>query len=206
MEKDEIEDLLNTYTHKNVKSIGYERISYAGGSCFCDFSKQSFKQYTGLDLSYYSRGDDVFEKWKIMNITDKLRTLNDCIRKIRPDMEICLHTSLATGWGHETHKLKGAGVDYVMPHIAHFPMNQTEFNTLLDSIFPNNIILQVCVRNKSLANYNIWIKTPEIISNIGIWVKEYRKNHPNLKGIVFFNENTVSDENRKAVYNLIKEL
>lgn len=206
LEKDEMEDLLNTYNHRNVKSIGYERISYAGGSCFCDFSQKTFKHYTGNDLSGYSRGDNVFEEWKILNITDKLKTFNDCIREIRSDMKICLHTSLASGWGHEADKLKGAGVDCVMPHIAHFPINQNDFNTLLDSIYPNDIILQVCVRNKALSNYNIWAKTPQIIKDIGTWIKDYKSNHSNLKGVVFFNENTVSNENRKAVYDLISEL
>ena len=131
--------------------------------------------------------------------------MNDCIRSINQDIEICLHTSLAKGWGHEVRKLKGAGVDCIMPHIAHFPISQTEFNNLLDSIYPNDIILHVCVRNKSLSNYDIWIKTPQIIQNIGNWIREYKEDHSNLKDVVFFNENTVSDENRRAVYQLISD-
>lgn len=206
LEKDEITDLLELYNHKNVKSIGYERLSYAGGSCFCDFSKTAFQKETGLDLSGFSRGDLVFEQWKVSNITNKLKSLNDSIRAIRPDIMISLHTSLASGWGHEKSKLRGAGIDCVMPHIAHFPMNQNDFNFLLDSIYPNDIILQVCVRDKALNNYNIWAKTPQIIRDIGIWIKEYKINHSNLKGIIFFNENTVSHENRKTVYDLIREL
>lgn len=206
LENNEVFDLLNAYNHKNVTSIGYERISYAGGSCFCDYSKSAFNSETGLDLSKYKRGDYVFEQWKIKNISDKLKNLNDGIKAVRPDISICLHTSLSSGWGHEANNLRHVGVDMVMPHIAHFPMNQIEFNALLDSIYPNNIILQVCVRNKSLSNYNIWVKTPDIIKDIGIWVKEYKKDHSNLKGIVFFNGNTVSNENKKAVYQLIKEL
>jgi len=205
LELDEISDLLKLYNHENVKSIGYERLSYAGGSCFCDYSKFLFNQDTGLNLSDYTRGDKVFENWKVENITDKLKTMNDYIRSINQDIEICLHTSLAKGWGHEVSKLKDAGVDCVMPHIAHFPMSQLEFNNLLDNIYPNDIILQVCVRNKSLSNYDIWIKTPEIIQNIGSWIREYKEDHSNLKGVVFFNENTVSDESRRAVYQLISD-
>jgi hypothetical protein len=205
LELDEISDLLKLYNHENVKSIGYERLSYAGGSCFCDYSKFLFNQDTGLNLSDYTRGDKVFENWKVENITDKLKTMNDYIRSINQDIEICLHTSLAKGWGHEVSKLKDAGVDCVMPHIAHFPMSQLEFNNLLDNIYPNDIILQVCVRNKSLSNYDIWIKTPEIIQNIGSWIREYKEDHSNLKGVVFFNENTVSDESRRAVNQLISD-
>ena len=101
LEKDEITDLLESYNHKNVKSIGYERLSYAGGSCFCDFSKIAFTKDTRLDMTGFSRGDPVFEQWKASNITNKLKNLNDSIRAIRPDIMISLHTSLASGWGHE---------------------------------------------------------------------------------------------------------
>ena len=205
LELDEISDLLKLYNHENVRSISYERLSYAKGSCFCDYTKLLFNQDTGLKLSDYSRDDEIFEKWKIEKITEKLKTMNDHIRSINQDVEICLHTSLAKGWGHEARKLKGAGVNCVMPHIAHFPISQTEFNNLLDSIYPNDIILQVCVRNKSLSNYDIWIKTPQIIQNIGNWIREYKEDHSNLKGVVFFNENTVSDENRRAVYQLVSD-
>jgi hypothetical protein len=206
MEKDEVEDLLTVYNQKNVQSIGYERLSYAGGSCYCEDTKRLFHAGTGLDITDYNRGDEIIENWKVEHISNKISEMNRSIRAIRPDMDVWLHSSCASGWGHDPKRLRSAGINYVIPHVAHFQMTKQDLFTLLDRIAPNDIVLHFCVRNKALKNYNIWVKTPEIIKMVGEWVKEYMCTHSNLKGVLFFNENTVPEENRKAAYELIKEL
>ena len=51
-------------------------------------------------------------------------------------------------------------------------------------------------------NYNLWIKTPEIIRQAIDWVLEYPGD--NLAGFTFFNENATSPRNKQAVYEQIK--
>lgn len=206
LENDEIEDLLTTYDQKNVHSIGYERLSYSGGSCYCENTKRLFNIETGLDMTDFNGGDEILENWKTESITKKMSELNRRIKALRPDMDVWLHSSCALGWGHDPKRLKSAGIDYVIPHIVHFPMTKQDLFSLLDHIAPNDIVLHFCVRNKALKNYNIWVKTPEIIKTIGEWIKEYMCDHSNLKGVLFFNENTVPEENREVVYELLKDL
>ncbi|MBN2557581.1 MAG: hypothetical protein JXB33_02360 [Clostridia bacterium] len=203
LEKDEIMDLLAFYNKDaKIHSIGYERLSYAGGSCHCKFTQQEFHKDTGMRLEKFRDDDPFVEKWKADNITGKIAKLNKMIKSSGSGIETWLHTSCAPGWGHDPKRLKAAGIDCVVPHIAHFPMNRGEFNALLDGISPNDIVLHFCVRSRALQNYGIWEKTPRIIGQIGEWIHEYRRDNENLKGILFFNENTVSDENREAVYRL----
>jgi len=206
LENDEVEDLLRLYNHSNVQSIGFERLSFAPGSCYCADCQKAFFKDTGLSLPDYTDNDAVFEQWKNDVITKKLCILSEKIRAIRPGMEVWLHTSCATGWGHDPNRLKEAKIDCVIPHIAHFEMNQLQLNTLLNHISPNDTVLHCCVRNKALQNYPIWAKTPALIAQIGQWIADYRSGHEQLRGILFFNENTVSEENRKAVYGLVNKL
>ncbi len=206
LEKDEIEDLLTIYNHKNVRSISFERLSFSKGSCWCRCSEAQFFKDTGYSIAGYGDGNPVFDEWKNSNINGKLRNLNEMIKTIKPGTEVWLHSSCVPGWGHDPKKLKEAGVDCVVPHIAHFPMNQQDFNTVLDRINPNDKVLHFCVRNKALQNYRVWEKNPQIIAEIGEWIEQYRRENKNLKGILFFNENTVSKENRNAVYRLVEKL
>lgn len=205
LENDEMADLLRFYNHKNVKSIGYERLSYASGSCYCDATAEKFCKDTGEPIIAYGDGDDLFDDWKVNSITGKMSELNKKIKTIKPDTEVWLHSSCAPGWGHDAGQLRGAGVDCVVPHVAHFQMDKTGFDGLLDRVGPNDTVLHICVRDKALPNYKIWQKTPEIIEEIGDWALGYRRANGRLKGILFFNENTVSDENRTAVYRLTKK-
>lgn len=206
LENDEIEDLLTLYNHPNVQSIGFERLSFAPGSCYCADCRKAFSKDTGLSLPDYTDDDAVFEQWKNEVITKKLRVLGEKIRVLRPGMEVWLHSSCATGWGHDPRRLTEAKIDCVIPHIAHFETNQEQLNALLDHVGPTDTVLHMCVRNRALKNYPIWAKTPELIAQIGQWIAKYRDDHENLRGILFFNENTVSEENRKAVYRLVNKM
>ena len=206
LEQREIEDLLMFYNHPNVKSVGYERLSFSPGTCCCAACTEKYKIETGKDIHDFSDGDMLFDRWKADVITAKMKVLNEKIKSIKPDMQVFLHSSCADGWGHDPKRLKDASVDAVMPHIAHFETTKRQFDALLDKLTPNDIVLQMCVRNRVLKNYPIWAKTPQIISQFGDWIMQYREKDDRLKGVLFFNENTVCEENRKAVYEVVKRL
>lgn len=205
LENDETEDLLKFYNHRNVKSIAFERLSYSSGSCYCAASAEKFMRETGRSMADYGEGDALFDEWKVNSISEKIAELNKRIKTLKPSIQVWLHSSCAPGWGHASARLKGAGVDCVVPHVAHFVMDKAGFNTLLDRVGPNDTVLHFCVRDKVLKNYNIWQKSPANIEEIGEWALQYAQANPHLKGILFFNENTVSDENRAEVYRLIKK-
>jgi len=206
LEQREIADLLALYNHPNVKSVGYERLSFAPGSCYCPACAEEFKADTGGDIHDFTDEDMLFDRWKTDVITAKMKLLNEKIKSIKPGTQVYLHSSCAEGWGHDPNRLKGALIDAVMPHIAHFETTQAHFNALLDRLAPNDLVLQVCVRNKALNNYPIWTKTPEMIGQFGDWINEYHEKDNRLRGVLFFNENTVCSENRKAVYEVAKRL
>lgn len=206
LEQREIADLLTFYNHPNVKSVGYERLSFAPGTCYCGACTEKFKVETGKDIHDFSDGDMLFDRWKTDIITAKMKMLNGKIKSIKPGTQVYLHSSCANGWGHDPRRLKEASVDAVMPHIAHFETTKSQFNTQLDKLSPNDMVLHLCVRNRVLKNYLIWAKTPQIISQFGDWIMQYREKDDRLKGVLFFNENTVCPENRKAVYEVVKRL
>ncbi|MBN2851933.1 MAG: hypothetical protein JXQ23_04275 [Clostridia bacterium] len=205
-ENSEIEDLLTYYHHENVCSIGYERLSFSPGSCYCRFCQEKFFNDTGKNIFDYQDGDLLFDEWKNKNISEKLYNFNRRIKDKKNDIEIWLHTSCAKGWGHQPDKLQDSLVDYVMPHIAHFKTTRQEYISKMDKLAPCEMVLQMCVRNKGLQNYPLWEKTPQIIAEVGEWIYDYVQQDHRLKGVVFFNENNVSDDNRNAVYQLVERL
>lgn len=206
LENDEIESLMSLYNQENVKSISYERLSFAQGSCYCQACEDLFRKDTNKSIFDYEDGDSLFDEWKINNMTMKIKAFNQRIKMIKPAAEVWVHSSLAEGWGHHPDKMKEAKVDCIMPHIAHFETGRQKFNELLERMAPNDMVLQMCVRDKVLQNYPIWEKNPMIIKEIGEWICECRATNDRLKGVLFFNENNVSDANRKAVYNLVQKL
>ncbi len=206
LEQREIADLLSFYRHPNVKSIGHERLSFSPGTCYCTACAEIFKADTGLDIHDFTDGDALFDRWKADIILSKQKELNDKIKAIKTGTQVYLHSSCADGWGHDPKRLKDASIDAVMPHIAHFETTKAQFDALLDKLTPNDMVLQMCVRSKALNNYPIWPKTPQIISQFGDWIEEYRERDDRLKGVLFFNENTVCEENRKAVYEVVNRL
>ncbi len=204
LENDEIADLLALYGGANVTSVAYERLSFAAGTCRCESCARRFLEDTGRDLDAEEDGSAVFEAWKTDVITEKMCALNRAVKTARPGTQVWLHSSCAPGWGHDPARLAGAGVDCVVPHVAHFAMEKQDFNALLDRLAPNDTVLHFCVRNRALPRYPIWEKTPADIAEIGGWALDYARRSKRMNGILFFNENTVSDENRRAVYRLVE--
>jgi hypothetical protein len=201
---DEAEDLLRTYNHPNVKSFSLERLSYGGGGayCFCRDTQQAFERETGRPM--LRAAPKAIEAWRNDRIGGLLKRYVDHVRSVRPGIEVALHTQCAPGWGHRPDRLPDCGIDYLMPHSFQFPETRDSFHRMLDRLAPNRCVLHFCSRDRRPANYDLWIKTPEIIAQGVRWAMDY-PDRDRIQGIVFFNPNATSAENRKAVYQQVKQ-
>jgi hypothetical protein len=198
---DEAADLLHFYDHPNVTSFGFERVSYAGsGHCFCRYTQEKYRQETGGSL--LETPQDAFDAWKVSRMSGLLQAYVRHIRSIRPNLGAWLHTRCAHGWGHDPARLKACGIDYLLPHVIQFPETREKLHQDLARMAPNSCVLHFCTRDRRPANYNLWLKTPEIITQAIDWVVQYPGN--NLAGILFFNEVATSPKNKKTVYDQIR--
>ena len=194
---DESTDLLQFYNHPNVVSYSFERISYSGKTtCYCPYTKQAFQEATGQ--TFEDADARQREEWKTDQICRYLTQFSEHLRKIHPGIEIGLHTQCSRGWGHDPKRLQECGITYLMPHTIQFPTTKQELYFMLDYLAPNPCILHFCSRDRRPENYNLWIKTPEIIEEALQWVHDYPGD--NVIGIVFFNEPATSPVNKEAVY------
>ena len=198
---DEVEDLLTYYNHPNVTSYAFERISYADRRyCYCRSTEDVYERETGSSIR---KADGMqLEEWKKRHISACIKRYVSHIKAIRPNIAVCLHTQCAKGWGHDPARLPDCGVDFVQPHTIHFQESKEQIHAKLRYLAPNSCVLHFCARDRRPANYNLWIKTPDVIAQALDWVYEYPGN--NLEGILFFNETACSPRNKQAVYELIK--
>ncbi len=198
---DEVTDLLSFYDSPNVTSYGLERLSYTSPeSCYCKATQERFLRETGHPL--LEATPDSFEAWKTGNITRYLREYTQRIRRLRPNLEVWLHTQCAPGWGHDPKQLAAAGISGLLPHYIQFKESEAQNHQRLQRLAPNPCVLHFCSRDQAPKNYPIWIKTPEIIKEATDWALRYPGD--NLNGLLFFNETATSATNRRAVYEQIK--
>jgi hypothetical protein len=198
---DEMTDLLSFYAHPNVTSYAFERLSYHDDRfCFCEYTQAAYEASRGASL--LEAGADEIVAWKGEQIGRYLGEYVARIEALRPGLDVWLHTEGRPGWGHAPEHLAGKGIDYAMPGVIHSEMTREELYAVLEHLAPLPTVAHFCVRNRHLAHYPIWIKTPEIIETVLGWLDEYPGD--NLAGILFFNETAVSDANRRAVYEGIK--
>ena len=78
-----------------------------------------------------------------------------------------------------------------------------EIQKVIEYLAPMDIYLHTVIRRDSPHNYQLPPKGPEYIKSIIEWGKEYAKTNPRFKGMSFFNEVKIPDENREAVYDSI---
>lgn len=198
---DEVEDLLTYYNHPNVTSYAFERISYASvGYCYCPHTQEVFKRETGSSI--FDVDNTTLEDWKKRHIGSLIQQYIDHIKKIRPSISVGLHTQCAQGWGHDPKQLQRLGVDFLQPHTIQFQETKKQIYEKLEFLAPNPCVLHFCTRDRRPANYNLWIKNPEIIAEVLDWVYDYPGD--NVAGILFFNETATSPRNKQAVYDRIQ--
>ena len=198
---DEVRDLLEFYNHPNVTSFAFERVGYQGRNfCYCSHTCGRFDSDNGREM--VKAGEEVIDTWKREHVSRLISEYVKHIRQLRPGLSVGLHTQCAPGWGHDASRLPSCGIDIVLPHTVQFQETKTSLHTLLQRLEPNPCVLHFCTRDKRPANYNLWLKTPEIISEVFEWISQYPGN--NLAGFLFFNEPATSDANKKAVYENLK--
>ncbi len=199
---DEVTDLLSFYDSPNVTSYGLERLSYTGPEgCYCKATQERFFRETGQSL--LEAAAEEFEAWKTKNMTRYLREYTEHVKRLRPGIEVWLHTHCAPGWGHDPKQMKAVGIDGLIPPYLHFREIGGEYlHGCLTDLAPNPCVLHFCSRDQAPQNYPIWIKTPEIIKEAIDWALSYPGG--NLNGLLFFNLNATSSKNKAAVYEQIK--
>ena len=74
---------------------------------------------------------------------------------------------------------------------------------MIDYLAPLDVYLHTTIRREPPLNYPLPPKGPEYVRNIIEWGKAYSKTNKRFKGMTFFNEVKIPDENREAVYNSI---
>jgi len=198
---DEVQDLLEFYNHPNVTGFAFERISYQSRNyCYCPKTRERFHSDTGRGLDQARKKQ--IDAWKKDRVGALITEYVRHIRGLRPDLSIGLHTQCAPGWGHDPARLKSYGIDLLLPHTIQFQETEASLHALLRRLEPNPCVLHFCTRDRRPANYNLWIKTPEIINQAFAWIRSYAGE--NLAGFLFFNESATSAANKRAVYENLK--
>ncbi len=198
---DEVLDLLSFYDHPNMKGFAFERVGYQGRDfCYCKDTRARFMAETGSTMNAAEEG--VIDTWKQDRVSALLTDYARHVRRDRPGLALGLHTQCAPGWGHDPARLKSCGIDFLLPHTIQFEETEASLHAMLRRLEPNPCVLHLCTRDRRPANYNLWVKTPEIIHKAFDWVLRYPGE--NLAGFLFFNEPATSPPNKKAVYENLK--
>lgn len=209
--RDKIADVLNRYA--DLDGIVLEHPSYGGDVCYCESTRQRVKQDTGKNVEELSA--DEYRAWKAIRIRDTLIDLKSLIKSINPNFEYGFYTGFSPldgdierfqrDRGHDPQTLKQVGFDFLMPYCEgrHKEYEIEEIQKVIDYLAPMDIYLHTVIRRDSPHNYQLPPKGPEYIRSIIEWGKEYSKTNSRLKGMSFFNEVKIPDENRQAVYDFV---
>ncbi|MBN2024983.1 MAG: hypothetical protein JW809_19560 [Pirellulales bacterium] len=195
---DEVTDLLTYYSDPNVTSYGFENL--CSHDCFCPFTRQKYQRETAKSLLEASDGERL--AWSKRRIAGLLKRFVEHIHRIRPDLDVWLHTRCTDDSGHDPKRLPECGIGYVLPHTFHFPIAKNGFHRTLEHLEPNRCVLHFSARDIRPTNYPLWIQTPESIAEKTGWVLDYPGD--NLAGVVFYNPNAMSPRNIRAVYEQVK--
>ncbi len=211
--KDKISDVLTRY--QNLDGIVLEHPSYSGSPCYCQWSRARIKKDTGKDIEQLNHNELL--EWKSRRIKDTLVDLKKLTKSINPHFEFGFYSGFSPSdgniaafqqdRGHNTETLKEVGLDFVMPYCEgrHKEHETQEIERVIDYLDPLNFYLHTTIRRDSPHNYKLPPKGPDYIKNIIRWGKQYHKINSRFKGMTFFNEVNIPQENRDAVYLSIKE-
>ncbi|MBN1584614.1 MAG: hypothetical protein JXA89_28160 [Anaerolineae bacterium] len=196
---DEVTDLLQFYADSPVDSYAFERIGYNANTCFCPHSKDRFKRDTGQDLGASSFNHLL---WKGNSVRRHLKKYVEVIQQLRPGIEIWAHTGGDPEWGHFPHVLQDVGITTVSNHGQHFLPSEKTFHQQLDWLKPLQCVPHICVRDMPTQNYRVPLRTPEMIRQYADWLTDYAGDR--VAGALFFNEVRTSEQNKAAVYDIVK--
>jgi len=204
---DEVRDLLSYYSHPAVKSYGFEMIGQ--GRCTCPDTMRMFndalgtaKLESGEDLEH---DQELFRLWQAMRGKQALTEYVLALKNIRPSIDIWHHGYMELGdyggYRVSPDSCKKAGIDVAMPCI-HTITEERALKSVLESSEDFPLALHIDTRDKPTKNYSIPLKGPGDIRNMGEWIEN--NNRENLVGAIFFNEVATSKENKRAVYDVVR--
>jgi hypothetical protein len=209
--RDKISDVLTRYN--DLDGIVLEHPSYGSEVCYCKASRERIKHDTGKEVEELSVKE--FQAWKAGRIRDTLQDLKNVVKSINPNFEYGFYTGFSPSdgdianfqlnRGHDPKLLKQVGFDFLMPYCEgrHQEYEAEEIQKVIDYLAPMDIYLHTTIRRDPPHNYKLPPKGPEYIKSIIKWGKEYSKANERLKGMSFFNEVKIPEENRQAVYDSI---
>lgn len=210
--RDQIADVLNRY--RELDGLVLEHPSYAGDMCYCSWSRRRARADTGREIEELSRQQ--FQEWKSRRIKETLLDLKQLVKSINPRFEFGFYTGFSPSdgniaqfqhdRGHDTASLAEVGLDFVMPYCEgrHQARETEEIERVIDFLKPLDFYLHTTIRREPPLNYPLPPKGPEYIQRIIRWGRQYHRRNPRFKGMMFFNEVKLPQENRDAVYAAIK--
>ncbi len=211
--RDKISDVLQRY--KTLDGILLEHPSYSGDTCYCQDTRRKLFSDTGKNLEDISLKE--LREWKSQRIKDTLIDLKNLVKSINPDFKYGFYSGFSPSdgdiaafqlnRGHDTQTLNQVGFDFIMPYCEgrHKNRETEEIERIIRYMAPMDCYLHTTIRRESPHNYQLPPKGPEYIKNIITWGKQYHKQNKQFIGMTFFNEVKIPQENRKAVYDSIRE-
>ena len=205
--RDEVQDLLSFYSHPPVNSYGFEMMGQGG--CTCPDTMTMFEN----TLKTAERGDSEKPEckqnalclWRAMRSRQVLDEFVISVKKTRPSVELWHHGYMELGdyggYRFSPDSYRMAGIDVALPCI-HTIVDETRLKAVIESSEDFPTCLHVDTRDTPTENYQIPLKTPRDILNMGKWIEDNHR--PNLLGAMFFNEVATSKENKRAVYDVVQ--
>ncbi len=207
--RDKVEDVLQRYP--KIDGIALEHPSY-WGVCSCQSTQSKFFCDTGKEISEAEILD-----WQNKRIAWAVSDLINLAKSIQKKIKFGMFTGFSPengnikGYqhnrGHSIETLRDIGLDFAMPYCEgrYKEKEQHEIERVIEYLEPLEIYLHTTIRRNPPSGYPLPPKDPKYIKNMIEWGKAYSKIQPRFLGMSFFNEVNIPQENRKAVYEAIKE-
>jgi hypothetical protein len=207
--RDKISDVLTRYSA--LDGIVLEHPAYS--TCYCESTRERIKRDTGKDIDELSVEE--MRNWRAVRIRDTLLDLKHLARAVIPGIQFGFYTGFSPvngnleefqlNRGHSPEILREVDFDFLMPYCEgrHEEHETEEVEKIIDYLAPMDLYLHTVIRKESPHNYQLPPKGPEYIKSVIKWGREYHKKNSRLRGMTFFNEVKIPDENRQAVYDSI---
>ncbi|MFH1008280.1 MAG: hypothetical protein V1800_12395 [Candidatus Latescibacterota bacterium] len=204
----EVADLFSYYSRSAINSYGFEMVGRWG--CKCPDTMRRFNDALSsgqLEKYAESDGEDgLFSNWERWDAKQMLKQYVSAIRHMASSVDIWHHgyreLGDLPGNRFSPGSYRESGVDVAMPCI-HSITGEDDLRAVINSAEDFPLVLHVDTRDTPTMNYDIPLKTPATIRNMGKWIVKHHREC--LRGVVFFNEPPTSRPNRNAVYEVLRD-